>query len=52
MGCFALELEAEVSPLEEGPLIGEESLVEDWGLEGDEGGEGSAPMRKRSERAV
>ena len=33
-----LEAKAEVSPLEEGSLIGEKSLVEDWVLEGDERG--------------
>ena len=52
MRCFTLELEAELSPLEEGSLVRAEALMEDWRQEGDEGEEGSAPVRKRSERAV
>ncbi len=53
MGWFALELEAEIRPVAEVPLVvGEKSVLEEWGLEGDEGGEGRAPVRKRSERAV
>lgn len=47
-----MELEAEVSPFEEDSLIGEESLTDDWSLESDEGEEGSAPVRRRWERAV
>ena len=37
MGCFTLELEAEVGPLEEDSLIGEESLMDDWSVESDAG---------------
>lgn len=52
MGWFALELEAEVRPVVEGSLSERKSYLEDRDLEGDEGGEGRAPVRKRSERAV
>lgn len=45
MRCSALELEAEVSPLEEGSLIREESLVDDWVPRATRR-EKSAPVRK------
>lgn len=49
MGWLALELEPEVvRPV----VVLKGSLGEEWGLDGDEGGEGRAPARKRSERAV
>lgn len=54
MGWFAVELEPEVRPVVvlKGSLVEGKSVGEEWGLDGDEGGEGRAPVRKRSERAV
>ena len=50
-GVFTLDLETEASPLEKVSLIGEESLVEDWVLEGDEGGN-KVPRCENDQRAV
>lgn len=52
MGWFALELEAGEKAVVGGSLVEEESVGEDGATEGDEGGEGRAPVRNRSERAV
>lgn len=59
MGWFALELEAEVRPVVLFVEVGGRSFCccweeedWDWDLVGDEEGEGRAPVRNRSERAV
>ena len=49
MGWVGLGLDAEVRPVIRDSRA---EYVEDRDLEGDEGGEGRVPVRKRSERAV
>lgn len=52
MGWFELELDPEVRPVGKGFLLGQFSSVEESGRRGEEGGDGRAPVRNRSERAV